>query len=574
MGVGMEFDSTRMIVTGLRPGCAAAYSKQISIGDQLIGVDGQECSDFKRARELILGVQGSTVSIEFKKNGSSSRYSVVLLRGTADYIHMAERCKHLDGRIAQLEQENKELAKAPSRPLDQNQVKAHVSAQVTIAALQKKVEELESENSEIQHALNVHKRTPVRNAPLMADKFNGPSHKLQEADTEKKNQMLSNQVAQLQKLIGEKDAQIKDVKAKSRDLQGSLARRLKDLEEVLKDRVEAKNERIVELNKQLMDSRAEAEGLRTENQSLRNVVHQTNTKLNALISMQMDAVDKGEDKMNQELLMLRTKTANLEAEIQRIKTPMNLIGQDAAAKSPVEVDGLQMDDDDRGMEGETDSKEPSIENYPAQSCVPENGVELSTRPSQTFTALKRQSPVPPLNFSALNLNKAPPGPAQGPPVTAADVPSKFAPSRAPPPGLQPSHQNKLADKPQTRGPIPDANQASKAASASRPPTGLDQGSTQHTSASYNAAVGHKPLHTTGSPPAGSKSPQSSVNLASRFQQPGRPTQSHPAGPPQQQQQQQQQQYNHYHPYSHQPGIGMFANPFGGGMNYAGGFGWR
>ena len=33
--------------------------------------------------------------------------------------------------------------------------------------------------------------------------------------------------------------------------QGSLARRLKDLEEVLKDRVEAKNERIVELNKQV-----------------------------------------------------------------------------------------------------------------------------------------------------------------------------------------------------------------------------------------------------------------------------------------------------------------------------------
>jgi hypothetical protein len=34
-------------------------------------------------------------------------------------------------------------------------------------------------------------------------------------------------------------------------MQSSLARRLKDLEEVLKDRVEAKNERIVELNKQV-----------------------------------------------------------------------------------------------------------------------------------------------------------------------------------------------------------------------------------------------------------------------------------------------------------------------------------
>jgi len=34
-------------------------------------------------------------------------------------------------------------------------------------------------------------------------------------------------------------------------MQSSLAQRLKDLEEVLKDRVEAKNERIVELNKQV-----------------------------------------------------------------------------------------------------------------------------------------------------------------------------------------------------------------------------------------------------------------------------------------------------------------------------------
>ena len=44
VGVGMEFDSQRMIITSLRPGCAAAYSKQITIGDQLVSVDGQEVS--------------------------------------------------------------------------------------------------------------------------------------------------------------------------------------------------------------------------------------------------------------------------------------------------------------------------------------------------------------------------------------------------------------------------------------------------------------------------------------------------------------------------------------------------
>ena len=116
VGVGMEFDSQRMIITGLRPGCAAAYSKQITIGDQLVAVDGHDTYDFKRARDLILGTQGSTVAITFRKNGSSQLYTVSLLRGTADYIHMAERCKHLDARIAHLESENKQLLEASSRP--------------------------------------------------------------------------------------------------------------------------------------------------------------------------------------------------------------------------------------------------------------------------------------------------------------------------------------------------------------------------------------------------------------------------------------------------------------------------
>jgi len=42
-------------------------------------------------------------------------------------------------------------------------------------------------------------------------------------EKEKETQFLQKQVAQLQKLIGEKDAHIKDVKLKSRNLQVSLA---------------------------------------------------------------------------------------------------------------------------------------------------------------------------------------------------------------------------------------------------------------------------------------------------------------------------------------------------------------
>jgi len=394
VGVGMEFDSQRMIITGLRPGCAAAYSKSIAIGDQMAAVDGVETYDFKRARELILGTQGSTVNITFKKNGSGQLYTVPLLRGTADYIHMAERCKHLDSRIAQLEGENKNLQETPVRATS-NDVKAQVSAQVNLAALQKKVVELETENHELQHAINRRVTNGASPANMQAA--------LQEK--EKSNELLQKQVAQLQKLIGEKDAQINDVKAKSRDLQGSLAQRLKDLEQVLKDRVEAKNERLVELSKHLMDSRAETEGLRTENQSLRNVVQQTNQKLNALISMQMEAAERGGGSVNEELRMLRAKTAGLEAEIQRIRVPhAHAAHGTRQAEEAVEVVGLQMDDDDNGGHAEHASlsdaehahsgPDDGYENYSyangngwAAHKSDTSGVELSTRPSQhTFTS--------------------------------------------------------------------------------------------------------------------------------------------------------------------------------------------
>ncbi len=98
-----------------------------------------------------------------------------LLRGTADYVHMAERCKHLDSRIAQLEADNKNLSenvgKGNLQRLSSDEVKAHVSAQVNIGALQKKVAELETENAELQHAMKNRSRyvffSPARSCAVM-----------------------------------------------------------------------------------------------------------------------------------------------------------------------------------------------------------------------------------------------------------------------------------------------------------------------------------------------------------------------------------------------------------------------
>lgn len=81
VGVGMEFDSQRMIITSLRPGCAAAYSKQITIGDQLVAVDGQEVCCCSHA----FGVQGlglsSSLPCPCLCNGSSDDADCTRLLG-------------------------------------------------------------------------------------------------------------------------------------------------------------------------------------------------------------------------------------------------------------------------------------------------------------------------------------------------------------------------------------------------------------------------------------------------------------------------------------------------------------
>ena len=59
------------------------------------------------------------------------------------------------------------------------------------------------------------------------------------------------QVSSLQKLIGEKDGQVNQTKAKAREQNNSNAARLRQAEETLKENVASSSQTIEKLNKEL-----------------------------------------------------------------------------------------------------------------------------------------------------------------------------------------------------------------------------------------------------------------------------------------------------------------------------------
>ena len=79
-GVGIDIDPKTMTVTALKPGCSAALNGDISVGDELILVDGVQCKTSQDVLQHVLGRQGTEVMISFRRpNGQ--QYSVRLLRG-------------------------------------------------------------------------------------------------------------------------------------------------------------------------------------------------------------------------------------------------------------------------------------------------------------------------------------------------------------------------------------------------------------------------------------------------------------------------------------------------------------
>ena len=95
-GVGIEFASGRreLIVSSLVPGCSAHANGAICVGDEMVEVDGVTGLDFKQAREIILGRQGTTVDLTFRRQ--SQTYRVTLMRGTSGFIQVSSAARQID----------------------------------------------------------------------------------------------------------------------------------------------------------------------------------------------------------------------------------------------------------------------------------------------------------------------------------------------------------------------------------------------------------------------------------------------------------------------------------------------
>lgn len=100
-GVGIEFASGRreLIVSSLVPGCSAHANGTIRVGDEMVEVDGVTGLDFKQAREIILGKQGTTVDLTFRRQ--SQTYRVTLMRGNSGFIQVGSAVISVEETIRQ-----------------------------------------------------------------------------------------------------------------------------------------------------------------------------------------------------------------------------------------------------------------------------------------------------------------------------------------------------------------------------------------------------------------------------------------------------------------------------------------
>lgn len=223
----------------------------------MVAVEGYEDIDFSRARSLILGRPGTFVTLTFRRR--QQRFKVKLMRGSQDYLEMLDQFnaadtqrKELEEQVSKLVAENDKLEGLLHASGQNSQQQEYVNGlQTRVKELESEVQTMKRERQEAQDVLLSQKNEEIRQKTS-------------------ENDLLRMQVSSLQKLIGEKDGQVTQTKVKAREQQTAMAVRLRDAEELLKDRVAAKNAEIDDLKNQLENAQTEFDNLRTENKKLRD----------------------------------------------------------------------------------------------------------------------------------------------------------------------------------------------------------------------------------------------------------------------------------------------------------------
>ncbi|EKX38951.1 hypothetical protein GUITHDRAFT_143937, partial [Guillardia theta CCMP2712] len=89
VGLLMQFDPTALcvVIKGCVKGGAADRDGRIEASDVIVAVDGVEARDksIEQVREMIIGPQGSSVTLKLKKAQGETLESV-LVRGTPEYL--------------------------------------------------------------------------------------------------------------------------------------------------------------------------------------------------------------------------------------------------------------------------------------------------------------------------------------------------------------------------------------------------------------------------------------------------------------------------------------------------------
>jgi hypothetical protein len=163
VGVGLMLDIKKKEngtlvhnISGVAKGGAAAESASIAVNDQLVAVNGKECSklDGKQLNALIVGPEGSSITMEILRFSKNERFEVVLIRGGSAYKKKCEDNEMAYQKV--IEQYDKQYSHEPDVyyevELFRGGSEGKLRVQAELEAHRKLVERVEEENTQSEAA--------------------------------------------------------------------------------------------------------------------------------------------------------------------------------------------------------------------------------------------------------------------------------------------------------------------------------------------------------------------------------------------------------------------------------------